>query len=379
MKKKSHYKKAFTGALFLLLYACSSQSKSIYQLPNEDLLFMSTSDFSTGLLSAYSIESNEFYPDLLPIHADALLSVTSNQLYVINRLGADNIMQINVSSDLYVNYEQALGSGSNPSGLVSLSSQTILVSKYGSADLVVLDSTSGQQILQKSLLQFADSDSIPEINTVLRINDDIYLTMQLLDRDHSGNAIWPPTQNGLLIKLNASSLEVAASYTLPFTNPVSKIRYHGHRDSLVIAAPGYYGLNYQLDGGVVEFSLVTDSFLTSPLTEQSANYEITDAYILNNQKAIALGNDEQLNSYFLEFNPTTSTITRVIAQIKASQGGYFSDFAVYQNRIYLSDRSTSNPQLRVYDMESLTELAEQAVQLTLPASSLTVFENNLNE
>ena len=147
----------------------------------------------------------------------------------------------------------------------------------------------------------------------------------------------------------------------------------------MISAPGYYGLNYQLDGGVIEFSLNTNSFLTSPLTEQAANYEISDAYIFSNDKAIALGNDAQLNSYFLEFNPSTSSVTRVILQINASTGGYFSDFTIHRNKVYLSDRTLSSPSLRVYETESLTEVTGKSVQLTLPAVSLSVFESSLNE
>lgn len=378
MKKRSQFKQYLAGILFLI-NACSSQPRTSIELPNEDLLFMSTSDFSTGFLAAYGLESSLLYPDLLPIHSDAKPAIEGNQFYVINRLGADNIMQLNVSSNLFVNYEQGLGSGSNPSSLVALSSQTILVSQYGRANLIVLDSTNGQQVSQKSLLQFADDDLIPEINAMVRVDEAIYLTMQLLDRNNTGNAIWPPTQNGLLIKLNATDLELESTFTLPYSNPISKIRYHSHRNSLVISAPGSYGLNYQLDGGVIEFSLTTNSFLNSPLTEQGANYEISDAYIFSDDKAIALGNDEQLNSYFLEFNPSTSSVTRVILKINASTGGYFSDFAVYNGKVYLSDRTLSSPSLRIYETENLTENTGESVQLTLPAVSLSVFESSINE
>lgn len=357
------------GILFLQ-YCADFQKPLAPDVPSNNLLLIGTSDFTTGSLSAIDLSTYKIYTDIIPLHSDAVLRSSTNHFFAINRLGQDNISLLKSDQNWQPLYESSTGKKSNPYDIVVVDSNTALVALYGANYLLIVNPTDGSHKGTIDLSAYADSDGLPEVNSLKLQSGFIYVTLQRLNRSQIN---WSPAGISYLLKINASNLQIVASYVLPFTNPISRIEYYAANNSLIFAAPAQFASNAQLDGGVIEFSLTSESFLTSPITEQQANFEIVDVVIVNANLGYIVGLDLNRNSIFASFNPITHSIIKQIDSLSSLIGGYYTEILYYNNLIFLADRKATNPGIRIFNALTSLEITFSPLDVGLPPFSLEVW------
>lgn len=339
--------------------------------PATSVILIAASDFSTGFLSAFDPVSLKVYRDIVPLHSDAMLryDATNQATLVVQRLGADSLRRLDNNNGYLTAFEKSLGARSNPQNAELLPGNRIAVSYYNSNLVQILDRNTGNIISSVDFSAYADADGFAEVAGLRYAAPYLYATVQRLNR-LATDAIWPPTDVSYLMRIDISAGQFTA-YPLTHSNPSGRLQFHAARNSLIFAAPGRYAANYQLDGACLEYSLTTYTFLTPPITEAQAGYEIAECSLQTDGSGVMNGSDATISSVLASFDATAHTLTRVAAYLSSGNGGYFPGYLLHSNgKIYLSDRNIYNPGLRIFSGPTLTEVGGKTFYTGLPPFSL---------
>lgn len=362
----------FCALLVFFTGACADYERPAKpDAPASGVILIAGSDFSSGFLSAIEPQTLKVYRDMLPIYNDAVAryDATNAATYILQRMGSDSVKRLDNNLGYVTAYERSVGTKMNPQDLTLLPGNAMAVSLYNRNTILILSRSTGAQLSEIDLGQYADADGYAEIGAVLYQGGYIYALVQRLNRAAT-DAIWPPVGQSYLLKIDATTFQVS-EIPLTHTNPVSRLHFHAGRNSLIFAAPGRFASNYALDGACLEYSLTTGLLQTPPITEVQAGYEIADCNIQNDGSGIFVGYDASLNSVFGSFNTLTHTVTRVAAFLSSANGGYYPTFLLHSNgKVYLADRNINAPGIRVFSGPTLTEETTKAAYTGLPPFSL---------
>jgi hypothetical protein len=134
----------------------------------------------------------------------------------------------------------------NPHDVIALDANTLLVARYNVPSLAVVDVARGEVVRTVDLAPYRGAARLPQPDALYRLGDRVYATLQRLDD------VIDPTQPGMLVQLDARTLAVTATLTLPMVNPVGSMV--PVRDGVVrVAMIGSYAAVG--DGGVLELDL----------------------------------------------------------------------------------------------------------------------------
>ncbi|MEL6181065.1 MAG: hypothetical protein AAFS10_19060, partial [Myxococcota bacterium] len=105
------------------------------------------SDFQTGLYGVVDVApgcapSEMAMPPQNMVHSDAVGRVEGGLVYVINRLGADNVQILDPASSFATVAQWSVGNGTNPQD-IAFQGDTSYVSLYGSVELGLFDPDDG--------------------------------------------------------------------------------------------------------------------------------------------------------------------------------------------------------------------------------------------
>ncbi|MCS6972600.1 MAG: hypothetical protein NZL89_06200 [Leptospiraceae bacterium] len=353
----------------LLLAKCTDLSRPPRpDAPDGGVILTVASDFATSFLGAIEIPSHRTVRDIVPLYSDSVLrySGSDGATYVLGRLGADAIRRLENSQGYSSRYERSLGRQSNPQDCAFLPGNIMAVTFYNRNQIAFLERQSGSEIGAVDLSHLADADGYAEVASLTYAAGMLYAAVQRLNRAAT-DAIWPPVGDSYLVKIDPTTRQITKTTQLSHSNPISRLHYHPGRHSLLFAAPGRYYANATLDGACLEYDLATDSLLAAPITEAQAGHEIADCMLRADGTGIFLGNDLALNSVLAIFDPTTKSVTRVVATLPATNGGYFSDFLLHSNgKVYLADRNILRPGVRVFAGSNLVEETVTPLYTGLP-------------
>src|SRR5262245_47322992 len=216
----------------------------------ETKVFAFTSDFSTGSLSFADLATREVVPDVANVGSDAVLRYSGGLLYVVNRFGGDNIQVIDPAT--FATLRQfSVGNGTNPQDIVFISSTKAYVSRYGAASVLVVNPSNANGLPQSSisLAGFADSDGLPEMAHMIRIDRYVFVACQRLTGFAASNpsmVVVLDTQTDQVVDVDPGTPGVQA-ITLTLRNPITSFEYDRANGRLLIGCAGNIG---PLDGGV---------------------------------------------------------------------------------------------------------------------------------
>ena len=108
-------------------------------------LFILTSDFATGSTAFLPGGASVASVNLLGIHSDAVGHYQDGRIYIINRLGQDNILVLDPADLTNPVIQFSVDNGSNPQDIEIISEGKAYVSRYASTDLLVLNPHDGTQ------------------------------------------------------------------------------------------------------------------------------------------------------------------------------------------------------------------------------------------
>ena len=138
---------------------------------------------------------------MLGIHSDAVGHYHDGRVYVVNRLGQDNILVLD-EADLRTPVAQfSVGNGANPHDIEIVAPDKAYVTLYDRAVLLIVDPRDGAELGQIDLSAFADADGRPEVSQIVRIGERLYLSCQRLDRDGG----WGPAGVSYLILVDIAT------------------------------------------------------------------------------------------------------------------------------------------------------------------------------
>jgi len=231
-------------ALFVLLVSAGPAAAA------ETRAFVVTSDFSSGELRRIDLDTHGVLAGAASVYSDARARWFGGLVYVVNRLGQDNLQVIDPAT-LATLHQFTTGSASNPSDVVLTSPTRAYISRYGSPDLLVMDPTTGATLNTIPLGFLADADGIPEMDHMILVGHRLFVSLQRLARPS-----FAVTDTSLIAVIDTDADTVVdADPTVPGTqgivlagrNPVTAFGFDRATSRLLIGCVGNFLAN---DGGI---------------------------------------------------------------------------------------------------------------------------------
>ena len=328
-------------AVSFLLLANSSSAQSD--------LFVITTDFSTGSTAFLAANAAEAEVNLLGIHSDAVGHYHDGRVYIVNRLGQDNILVLD-AMDLRTPLTQfSVGNGANPHDIEIVAPDKAYVTRYDTASLLIVNPQNGAELGEIDLSAFADADGLPEVSQIVRVGDRLYLSCQRLDR----NGGWGPTDVSYLIVVDLATdtlvdvdldAEGVQGIALSAANPNS-MAVVGEQ----IAVGVVVGFGDRA-GGVEIVDTATNRSLGLAVSEEDLGGDITSMILVDQNRGYAVVADENFANSVRPFDLSSGTVDAPIENIS---GGFIPSLAVDGDRLIVADRGSfadpTSAGLKFYD------------------------------
>ena len=328
-------------AVSVLLLANSSSAQSD--------LFVITTDFSTGSTAFLAANAAEAEVNLLGIHSDAVGHYHDGRVYIVNRLGQDNILVLD-AMDLRTPLTQfSVGNGANPHDIEIVSPDKAYVTRYETASLLIVNPQDGAELGEIDLSAFADADGLPEVSQIVRVGDRLYLSCQRLDR----NGGWGPVDVSYLIVVDLATdtlvdvdpdAEGVQGIALSIANPNS-MAVVGER--IAVGVVVNFG---DRSGGVEIVDTATNRSLGLAVSEEGLGGDITSMVIVDQNRGYAVVADENFANSVRPFELSNGVVGAPLENIS---GGFIPSLAVDGDRLIVADRGSfadpTSAGLKFYD------------------------------
>jgi hypothetical protein len=340
----------------LFLAGCSgTASVSGPFIGANDQAYVVTSDFSTGGLSVIDLDTRAVTPNVATVHSDATLRVHNGLIYVINRFGQDNIQIIDPNKNFRTLRQFSTGNGSNPQDIVFATALKAYITRYGSADLLVVHPTTGIQINTVSLAPFADGDGIPEMARMALVGPYLFVACQRLTNfmpSIFSVVVVIDTRTDAIIDVSPATPGVQP-ILLTGRNPVTDFIYEPATNSLLIGCAGSFGA---LDGGIERIDVATLRSQGFVITEATLGGDIGDIAWNGPDHSYAVVSDASFNASVVAWSTAGSLVGS--GPVYAPGGFSVPDIEVNgRNELYVCDNNFSTPGVRVFRTGADTPLA----------------------
>ena len=328
-------------AVSVLLLANSSSSQSD--------LFVITTDFSTGSTAFLAANAAEAEVNLLGIHSDAVGHYHDGRVYIVNRLGQDNILVLD-AMDLRTPLTQfSVGNGTNPHDIEIVAPDKAYVTRYDAASLLIVNPQDGAELGEIDLSAFADADGLPEVSQIVRVGDRLYLSCQRLDR----NGGWGPVDVSYLIVVDLATdtlvdvdpdAEGVQGIALSVANPNSMAVVG---EQIAVGVVVNFG---DRAGGVEIVDTATNRSLGLAVSEEDLGGDITSMILVDQNRGYAVVADENFANSVQSFDLSSGTVGEPLEDIS---GGFIPSLAVDGERLIVADRGSfadpASAGLKFYD------------------------------
>lgn len=208
----------------------------------EGTLFVLTTDFETGAFSIVDHETQTAAIHVGLTHSDAVARVRGSRVYVVNRLGQDNVTALDAADGFRVLWQRSTEPGSNPQDIAFASDEKAYVPRLEVPAVLVLDPRDGAPLGEVDLAALADADGVPEASGAIAVGGRVVVAVGRLDR----NDAYRPTGPGALAVIDPATDRVERSIELSAANPWGDpvVAADGR---LLVGLAGRFGA---LDGGI---------------------------------------------------------------------------------------------------------------------------------
>ena len=348
---------------FLLLLANSSSAQSD--------LFVITTDFSTGSTAFLAADAAEAEVNVLGVHSDAVGHYHDGRVYVVNRLGQDNILVLD-AMDLRAPLTQfSVGNGANPHDIEIVAPDKAYITRYDEASLLIVNPQDGAELGEIDLRAFADADGLPEVSQIVRVGDRLYLSCQRLDR----NSGWGPAGVSYLIVVDLASdtlvdvdpdAEGVQGIALSAANPNSMAVIG---EQIAVGVVVHFG---DRAGGVEIVDTVTNRSLGLAVGEEDLGGDITSMVLVDQNRGYAVVAGEDFANSVRPFALSSGAVGAPLENIS---GGFIPSLAVAGDRLVVADRGSfadpASAGLRFYDAAT-GAFQRGPIDTGLPPSNIVV-------
>lgn len=306
------------------------------------------------------------------IHSDADARCYDGLIYVVNHLYGDNIQVLDPEQGFDTVRQFSVGPGSNPQDIVFASASTAYVSRYESAWLYEVDPLAGVVTDSIDLSSFADSDGLPEMAGMAVVDGLLFVAIQRIDR----TLYWTPVPPSYLAVVDTATNElVDADPTTPGvqgieltgTNPYTEVLVDD--DGLVyVGESGRWGV---ADGGVEAVdpsALVALGYVSTESQLGGDLYDFT-LPVGGRAHAVVSVSTPEWEQFCVSFDWETGA---KLADVWKPGGYDVMDIEVHEGtaQLFLSDRTYTNPGVRVFDALDGSQLTSAPLDVGLPPDDL---------
>jgi len=316
-----------------------------------------TSDFTnTGAYSTVTLDKPRVVrADLGETYSDAAGRVFQDRLYVVNRLGQDNLQMINPATGTSI-AACSIDNGSNPQDIAFASENKAYVSRMEDGIVTIVDPTvsrtcSGFKRGRIDLNEFSDADGSPELGRMLIVGERLYVAALRLDRNRSFVPAAPgliaviDTTTDTLVDVDPETPEIDA-IKLAGENPFGLV-YDPPGDKIWVWETGRFSVPD--DGGIEAIDPTTNRAEGFIASEVRLGGTVTVVAPYSATRAFAVIADEDFRNRLIAFSPVTGEILDTLREAPS----YFPDVAVNdRGEVWLADRTLSAPGIRIFDAES---------------------------
>lgn len=344
--------------------------------------FVVTSDFTTGSYSAIDLDTLTATNDIpanpaAVIHSDCNVKYFNGKIYLVNRLGADNITVLDVDALETVVNQFSVGNGANPYDIAFISDTKAYVALYASNELLVVDPTdTGDEIKARidlsTYVDAQDTDGIVEANSLTIVGDYLFVSMQRMDMNTyavPGTSVIAVinTDDNALVDVDDST-DGTQGIVLTGKNP-QFMSYDPTLNKLLVSETGSY---FAADGGIEIVDPYTFSAEGFVLEEGDDVGNAMGPFVVIGNKlyaaiAVGYGNpvvmEFQYNAGANSFGKIKDIFTATAYLPSLSADGF--------NRLIIPDRNLTNPGVRFYD--TAAETLGDPVYVGLPPKEVVTF------
>ena len=342
-----------------------------------DRAILTTTDFSSGSLAVVNLETHQATVNLLNIHSDASVQTYRGKIYVVNRLGQDNILVLDPDDLTTPVLQFSVGNGSNPQHIAFASETKAYVSRLKSERVLVVNPATGDSLGGVDLSFVADADGLPEATFLTIFDGRLYVTCQRLDRDAP---FWPPTDRSEVVVVDVntdtvidldSTRDGTQGIVLQASNPFGGQVRVGAK--LYLSCLGRRGA---LDGGIEVLDLQNNRSEGVLLSEVDLGGDAgAFAMVSQDRGYVVVADDASFVNSVRGFNLAAGSVS---APLPGTSGGFTPAIGALKGRLYVLDQGSSgSPEtvgLRVYDTSADT-LVAGPISTGLPPNFIAFLED----
>ncbi len=323
-----------------------------------------------GLDDGYPIVADEFQ-----VHSDAVVRQQNGYVFVLNRLFADNVLVLDAGDEYGVVTQFGVsGTGLNPRDLELVDDDRAYVTLYEGNELLICNPFTGATLGTVDLSTFAVADGVVEMDQMARVGDRVFVTIQNVDRRVTPWAVTGAstiavidTDTDTLVDADPATPGIQG-IALEVQNPYWRFEYDSARQRLFMVGAGSF---QQGDGGLERIHPFTLRSEGAVVTEDDLDGDLLDVALVDDSIGWALINDAAFNTCLVRFDPATA---QRIDTVLCTNGFLLSDLEVSRDgRIFVGDRTASNPGIRVYD-GSTAQLLSGPLDVGLPPYDAVLIE-----
>ena len=306
------------------------------------------SDFASGSFAGVDAGTKQADCNVASVHNDARVRWFDGRVYVVNRFGADNIQVLNGTTYALIR-QFSVGNGSNPYDIAFASPTKAYVTRYETADLWIVDPTTGTHTGTISLASLADADGKPEMDRLMMVGPLLFISLQRVDRQ----AGFVPTDSSLVAVVDTRTDALVdcdavapgvQGILLPLVNPDTPFVFDAPRTRLYLGCVGRYNVN---DGGIVAIDPVSLTATGVVATEAALGGDVLDLAWHDDERAYAIVGDAEFNTSLVRWSPVSGTSQGTLY----SPGGFsLADAEVTPDgsEVWVCNSSFGSPGLRVF-------------------------------
>jgi len=325
-------------------------------------LFVLTTDFETGAFSVVDSATGEAAVNVGLVHSDATARVRGDRVYVVNRLGQDNVTALDAGDRYAVLWQTSTEPGSNPQDIAFVSDRKAYVSRLERTSLLVLDPSTGAPRGTIELGSLADADGLPEPAAMLAVGDRIVVAVERLDHDDA----YRPTGPGALAVIDPATDRLERTIELAAPDPYGDMALAAD-GRLLVAEVGVFG---ELDGGIEAIDLAAGTSDGLILDEATLGGDVTAFTPVADGSVWLVVSDPSFVKSVVRWNPADGSRRTIVAGADLLLPCVV---AIGGDRVAICDRTTDAPGLRLFTLDGV-ETTGHPIDVGLPPWLVRVVE-----
>jgi hypothetical protein len=373
MKRERMLKYLLGLVLGMCVVACELED----ELGNHGLNFdaaalIVTTDYETGSYATINLDDySQVAKNINTIHSDAVCHYDAalGIPFIVARMGGSYVDVLDPEDGFDIVGEYTVEAGTNAQDMAVFSDGRGYVSRFATAELLIVHPTDGTVIDTIDLSSYADEDGIPEASGMYGLNGKIYVAIQRLS-----NFEITGYSSILVIDGETGVVEEEIKTTVQNPSPgISYIKYNPIMDKLIVVEVGAYGV---LEGGVELIDPADNSLSGLVVTEEILGGDIADAVVVSETKGYAIVgifNGDFSTTSLISFNPSTG---ENLGDVAVSDEWAFSSMELNPDgtELWIGDRTMSNPGIRIFDVETDEEKTDGPIDVGLPPFAICFVE-----